>query len=150
MRCKQIRWDNSDYHQWYWSLFRPGKTDHSAVIIFFNIPFSHAILDQSFIKHYTCGISHNSNNNEEAVSGTLMHSKDLTKLVENFLVGKVFRAVKSVFDVVLTHNMISHQPPQEHSYCVQVLVSHHKCQQCKIKQYLWRLRLINMFACHCT
>lgn len=57
----------------------------------------------------------------------------------------VFRPVKSGFDVVLTHNMISHQLPQEHSYCVQVLVSHHKRQQYKIKLYL-RLRLISLLA----
>lgn len=67
---------------------------------------------------------------------------DLTKLVENFLVGKVFRPVKSDFDV-LTHNMISHQLPQEHSYYVQVLVSHPKCQQYKIKLFLFVNTKIN-------
>lgn len=64
-----------------------------------------------------------------------MHATDLTKLVENFLVDKVFRPVKSGFDVVLTHNMISHPLPQVHSYSVQVLVSHPKCQQYNIKLY---------------
>ena len=63
-----------------------------------------------------------------------MHGIDLTKFVENFLVGEVFRPVKSVFVVVvLTHNVISYQLPQEHSYCVQVLVSHLKWQQYKVK-----------------
>lgn len=74
-----------------------------------------------------------SNNNEETVSVCVI---DLTKLAEKFLVCKLSRPVKSGFDVVLTHNMISHQLPQEHSYCVQVLVSHHKCQQYEIKLYL--------------
>lgn len=35
-----------------------------------------------------------------------MHIIDLTKLVENFLVGEVFRLVKSVFVVVLTHTVV--------------------------------------------
>lgn len=46
-----------------------------------------------------------------------MHVIDLTKLVENFLVGEIFSPVKSGFVVVvvLTHNVISYQLPQEHS-----------------------------------
>jgi len=64
-----------------------------------------------------------------------MHVTDLTKLVENFLVAEAFRTVKSVFvdGVALTHNVISYQLSQEHSYCVQVLVSHPKWQQYKVK-----------------
>lgn len=67
-----------------------------------------------------------------------MHVIDLTKLVENFLVGEIFSPVKSGFVVVvvLTHNVISYQLPQEHSYCLQVLVSHPKWQQYTVKLYL--------------
>lgn len=65
-----------------------------------------------------------------------MHVIDLTKLVENFVAGEVFRPVKSIFVVALTHNAISYQLLQEHSYCVQVLVSHSKWQQYKVKLYL--------------
>lgn len=46
-----------------------------------------------------------------------MNDTDLTKLLENVLAGEVFRPVINGFVVVvvLTHNVISYQLPQEHS-----------------------------------